>query len=918
MNLSQRLLSALLICLGISLPFSAVLGQESSLTQCSSEKRRELRLQGLLEDVIAWRCGDFPKARILAHLEASSVLEGDEGTNITIQLNRQPASSVRISLRSALADEVILDIDELTFTTSDWNQPRHIAVKSIDDDIADGDRAVTLQLAVAATEDTRFRQAAPVGLVLQSLDNDVVDWSVTRQPGQLQEGGVPVIYEISLLSRPMNPVTLRVDNKHPDFIRVAPDEIQITPDSWPKPELLRVQAVDDPFDNPDRPVEILASVKSTTDQSYLKLPPLRLQLLVEDDENPGIVINPERGVTTEAGTQAKFDLKLRSQPRSPVQLKIESSDDTEGKVSSQEMRFTAADWDRSQQVIVEGLDDLQRDGDQSYELSITIDSTDEAYLKLSTLQIPLINSDNDIAELELESSSDQISEDGESSEISIRLLSEPKGEVIVQLSLDKPDEATLFPNSLTFDKSNWNIRQRLLVVGKDDNLADGDQTVTVFVRVLGDSPEYVALASQQITLTNRDDDIASILIRAPERLSTSESGTSDHFEVLLQSRPEASVRIPLRTSQPNEVSINPEAIVIQPENWDQPQRVTIQGLDDERLDGSQFFLINILPAESNDQLYQGLDATDLVGTNEDNDQPGILTSTGNLRVSESFGEDQLKIRLNSRPNEAVRIQLNSSAPDEFSVLPEQLIFTPEDWNLEQSVTVRGLPDEVAEASSTYQLLVSVTQGEENYKGLETVEVIVAVEDQTPELPPTMIRAMSGLQYVALAGRMQRGEYSETGTDLNLSGQSQGLYYNHHWPSHLTAGVALERAELTGQSHTQNRSVTIELEEYRLQASGGYAWYFSPEWRLQPELRLSYNFLSAKRTEEDSNQRLDETLDGGIFTSQFGSGLHYLANETFFVGAGIYLDPNKVSLGFADAKGNYNIIWSSEFMVGLQF
>ena len=113
-------------------------------------------------------------------------------------------------------------------------------------------------------------------------------------------------------------------------------------------------------------------------------------------------------------------------------------------------------------------------------------------------------------------------------------------------------------------------------------------------------------------------------------------------------------------------------------------------------------MINILPAESNDQLYQGLDATDLVGTNEDNDQPGILTSTGNLRVCESFGEDQLKIRLNSRPNEAVRIQLNSSAPDEFSVLPEQLIFTPEDWNLEQSVTVRGLPDEVAEASSTYQ------------------------------------------------------------------------------------------------------------------------------------------------------------------------------------------------------------------------
>ena len=61
-----------------------------------------------------------------------------------------------------LADEIILDTDELTFTTSDWNQPRHIPVKSIDDDIADGDRVVTLQLAVAATEDNRFRQVTPV------------------------------------------------------------------------------------------------------------------------------------------------------------------------------------------------------------------------------------------------------------------------------------------------------------------------------------------------------------------------------------------------------------------------------------------------------------------------------------------------------------------------------------------------------------------------------------------------------------------------------------------------------------------------------------------------------------------------------------------------------------------------------------
>ena len=917
MHRTKRLLLRILFLSCCTLWSLEILAQVN-LVQCTPEKRQELRLQGLLDDVISWRCGDFPKARILARLSDSAVREGSEGSELVVQLNRQPASPVRISLRSTLPEEVLFSVDDLIFTPANWNQPQTIQLQSVDDDTADGDQLLTVQLAVAATADFRFRQASPVGLTVESLDNDAIDWNVTRQPGRLQEGSSPVIYELSLRSRPLAPLMLRIENRHPEHIRVAPEEIEITPERWPQPELLRIQALDDPFDNPDRPVEVLVSVKSTADPGYAQLTPLRLQLLVEDDENPGLVVTPERGTTAEYGTRATFQVRLRSQPRNPVLLDVNSSDDTEGRVDVQQLRFTAADWDQPQSIVVQGLDDLQRDGDQPFQLRLQVGSEDAAYQKLPIFEVPLTNTDDDNAALQLETTSDQISEDGDSVEVSLRLRSEPKGRVLVTLSVDPPNEATVFPESLAFDKNDWNLRKRLLVVGKDDNAADGDQTVTISLRLLGDSPEYISLPSQQLTLTNRDNDIASILIRSPERLVTSEAGISDHFEVLLQSRPEAAVRIPLRTSQPEEVQLSPESLIFQPDEWDQPQRVAVSGLDDEKLDGPQSFLINVLPAESTDQLYHGLDATDLVGSNEDNDRPGVLTTKGNLRVEESFGEDQMQVQLASRPNLPVRIRLTSSAPNEFSVLPEQLVFSPENWNQAQTVTVRGLPDEVPEKSSTYQLSLSIESGEEDYQALEVTEVVVAVEDQTPELPPTMVRAMRGLQYVAGVGRLQRGKYEENGTELGLGGQSIGVRYNHHWPSHFTAGVSLERAELTGEKSSSSQKVAVELREYKLQATGGYAWYLSPAWRVQPELRLAYGFLSAKRREESSRINYSETIDGGVFTAQFGSGVHYLANETFFVGAGLFLDPNQTSLGFAQAEGKYQINWSSEFLIGLQF
>jgi hypothetical protein len=869
--------------------------------------------------VIAWRCGDYPTAQIVAELASNTASEAGSAATLSLRLNRRPTAPVRVRVLSSDVTEILPNLTELLFEPNNWNQPQEVRINGVNDDVADGDQNTELNISVTKTTDVRFTKAPTVQLPITNLDDDEIGWNTLPPQQPLREGGPALRYQIALASRPTAPVYVRIRNQTPEAIRVTPAELTFYPDTWQETQPVQVTSLDDNFDNPDRNAEVLLSVRNTEDDAYAQLAPLRLQLVSQDNEETGIAYTPETATVAEFGTAATFSIRLKSQPRSPVLLELSSSDASEGQLDLFQMRFTSEDWDQVVPVALQGLNDLQQDGDQAFQVRLRAISTDPTYSTLGTIEIPVINQDDDNAGLDLDVSAEQTSEDGNSSEITVRLSSEPKGTVLVSLSSTAPGEGVVFPEMLTFDQTNWNLKQRVLVVGKDDSRADGDQTYQIILQILGDSPEYLALPSRRVALTNLDNDIASIQIRAPEQLNTSEAGTTDQFEVLLQSQPKAPVRIQLRPSLPAEVSVSPTELELTPENWNQPQRIVVTGLDDRQLDGPQSFLVQVLPAQSADQLYDGLDAADLVGTNEDNDQAGIVTSTRNVRVAENYGESRFDVSLASQPNQEVRLRLVSSNPDEFMVLPEQLVFSPQNWEQQQSVLVRGLPDEVAEANATYRLRILTEAGEDAYQNIEPLEIFVAVEDKTPELPPTMIRAMRGLQQGTAFFSPQRALYEEDEQDFRMDGQAQGFRYSYHWPSLWTAGAAFQMSNLTGDDRLAGNRLQMEVTEQSLLASAGRAFYLTPSWRLHPQLSVGYSQLSAERIAEQNGQRTTETLDGSVATFHLRAAIHYLANETLFVGAGLNWSPNQTTFSFADdTDGTLTTSWSGEVQIGLQF
>jgi hypothetical protein len=104
-------------------------------------------------------------------------------------------------------------------------------------------------------------------------------------------------------------------------------------------------------------------------------------------------------------------------------------------------------------------------------------------------------------------------------------------------------------------------------------------------------------------------------------LTTTESGGSDSFDVVLDALPTADVTIDISSSDTTEGTVDVSSLTFTPANWNTPQTVTVTGVDDAIEDGDVDYTILIAAATSTDPDYNGLDANDVSVTNQDDDSP---------------------------------------------------------------------------------------------------------------------------------------------------------------------------------------------------------------------------------------------------------------------------------------------------------
>ena len=142
---------------------------------------------------------------------------------------------------------------------------------------------------------------------------------------------------------------------------------------------------------------------------------------------------------------------------------------------------------------------------------------------------------SDPSRLVLSRSSLSVGEAG-SDTFTVKLATQPSGQVDVTVTSDDIGAATVSPGSLTFTTTNWNSTQTVTVSGEDDSDTD-NESLTVTASASGGG--YTG-KTDTVSVTVTDDDTANLVLSRTS-MSVGEAG-SDTFTVKLATQPQRAGR----------------------------------------------------------------------------------------------------------------------------------------------------------------------------------------------------------------------------------------------------------------------------------------------------------------------------------------------------------------------------------------
>ncbi|MFL6246570.1 MAG: FG-GAP-like repeat-containing protein [Thermoanaerobaculia bacterium] len=256
----------------------------------------------------------------------------------------------------------------------------------------------------------------------------------------------------------------------------------------------------------------------------------------EDDSNrisitalqaPGVTVTPTSGlITSEGGTDAMFTVVLDTAPSANVTIEIHPSDTTEAllstngitELSSVTLTFTTGNWSTPKTVTVHGQNDNIDDGNVAFTVVTSpTDSTDLSYDNIDPDDVTATNNDNDTAAVTVTPLDATVSETATTDTFTIVLVTEPTGNVVIDVASLDTGEATVSPAQLTFMPGDWFTPQTVTVTGVDDAIADGDQITTIDITTNGSTadPIYAAINPANVAATTVDDEIFEIISTNP-------------------------------------------------------------------------------------------------------------------------------------------------------------------------------------------------------------------------------------------------------------------------------------------------------------------------------------------------------------------------------------------------------------------
>ena len=624
----------------------------------------------------------------------------------------------------------------LTFTSANWDTPQTVTVTGIDDDIIDGTITSTITVAVDdANSDDNFDSLADQTVSATTTDDDVAGFTIVETDGstEVDESGTTDTFTVVLDAEPTEDVVLSVTSGDETEATVNPGSITFTNENWDTPQTITTTGTDDVgiIDGSQISDITVAIVQEASDDNFDSVADQTVSATTTDDDVAGFTIVESDGSTEvdESGTTDTFTIVLDAQPTSDVVLTIASDDTGEATVPAS-VTFTSADWDTPQTITVTGIDDgTLIDGNQDTMVIVSIDdaNSDDGFDSLEDQTVVVTTTDDDIPEFTVTETdgSTEVAESGTTDTFTVVLDAQPQTDVVMDIVSSDSTE-TLVTSSLTFTTSNWNVPQTATVTGVDDYLIDGTvtSTITVSINVDASNEDFAFTSPKSISSSTTDDDTPGYAAAETDGATiVEEDGFSDAFTIVLTAQPVTDVVFTVTSDDVEEVTVI-GSITFTTNNWDTEQTIPVEAFNEYLIDGNQNSTITIsVDSQNTDDDFDGLLDTTISVETIDDDKAGftIIQTGGDTVISEDGTTDTFSIVLTAQPTSDVEITLsqptdvnsngnlilNANISDEATISIQSLIFTPENWDTPQAITVNPENDGLIDGDIQFEILAEI-------------------------------------------------------------------------------------------------------------------------------------------------------------------------------------------------------------------
>ena len=519
--------------------------------------------------------------------------------------------------------------------------------------------------------------------VIALADDDEAGVTVTETILNVEEGRSRT-YQVVLTSEPTHDVTIAVTSGDTNVATVDSDALTFTSGNWNDPQTVTVTGMDDAE---DRRVSI-SHVATSDDSTYSGIV---ASVSVMVTEQSIISITGGSGPAVAEGAAATFVVLANPAPASDLEVslivgEVTGSDFVAAGNKGGDKTVTIPAGQSSAVYTVNTKDDSTDEADgavtvllapspgslymlSSSAASATVDITDDDPTSVS-LSVRDNSADearaSDTAAIKLTLGRELVP--GEILTVPLQFSGGTLGTEFTLALSGIPDGVTLDANTgvVTFtggDPVSAKGARVLLTALEDDDAVDERVTVTIPASSdMGSAPVLTATGlgggaagsvSGSGVIELADDDEVGVTVT--ETILNVEEGGSGTYTLELDTVPTHDVTIAVTSGDPDVATVDSDTLTFTLGNWNQPQTVTVTGLDDD-IDQSVDQTVSISHvATSEDPNYDGIGIDGVDVTVLDDDMPAIGFEKPVSRTRETAGQHEIALSLDPVPGQNIML-----------------------------------------------------------------------------------------------------------------------------------------------------------------------------------------------------------------------------------------------------------------------